>query len=98
MTVRDAAPTIDDMQRLTSFEEVEEALRSKDFVQAGKDRDSAPFTLHTLLSLSGAEHFARRRLESTLFRRRALADYEIGLVLPAIRMALDEARDRQSGA
>jgi cytochrome P450 len=86
------AKAISEMTRLTSFAEVHEVFRSRDFAQAGGGRrDSRPVYGETLLSLSGTEHFERRRLESSLFRRDGLMRYETEVLAPAIRAALEEA-------
>ncbi len=74
---------------LTSFADVDEAFRSRAFVQAGGGHGgSASVYGHTLLSLSGEDHFERRRLESVLFRNRALATYEADVLVPALRLGL----------
>jgi cytochrome P450 len=69
----EGGPPLGEMTQLVTFAEVDEAFRSRDFEQARGARDSAPFTLHTLLSLSGEDHFSRRRLEAGFFNKGAIA-------------------------
>ena len=82
-------PAAADMPWLTSYHDVDEAFRSRDFVQGGGGRrDSAPFTGDGVLSLSGDDHFARRRVESALFRKSVLGHCEHGVLAPALAAAL----------
>lgn len=82
-------PAAADMPWLTSYHDVDEAFRSKDFIQGGGGRrDSAPFTGDGVLSLSGDDHFARRRVESVLFRKSVLASYERDVLAPALSASL----------
>jgi cytochrome P450 len=77
------------MTWLTSFADVDEAFRSRDVEQGGGGRrDSEPFVGHGLLSLSGDEHFERRRVEAPLFRRPALRRYENEILAPALQASL----------
>lgn len=79
------------LEHLTRFAEVDEVLRSRDFVQ-GTHREAPMFLGDTLLLIDGDEHFERRRMESPLFNRAALAYYERHALRPVIARALDEAR------
>ncbi len=85
-----AGPSVDEMPWLTSFADVDHVFRSKDWVQGGGGlRDSLEFIGRGgLLSLSGDDHYDRRRMESILFRRSALARYEREVVAPAIAARL----------
>jgi cytochrome P450 len=84
--------------RLSSFADVDEVFKSRDFVQAGGGHGGSSAVYGgTLLSLSGEAHFERRRMESVLFRQAALAEYEERVLVPALRQAL-AARAAQRGA
>ena len=83
-------PPLADISRLTDYRDVDFVLRSKDFVQAGGGhRENAPMTLHTVVSLSGEDHFRRRRVEAPVFSRSALKACERETLEPAIADALD---------
>ncbi len=91
-----AGPSVGEMTWLRSYPDVDEVFRSRDFVQGGGGRrDSAPFVAHGLLSLSGDEHFERRRIESVLFRRSTLRYYETAVLAPALAAALDGCRTQR---
>lgn len=82
-------PAAADMAWLVSYQDVDEVFRSRDFEQGGGGRrDSEPFVGHGLLSLSGDDHFERRRVEAPLFRRPALRRYESDVLTPALRASL----------
>ena len=86
----DGGPSLADIPRLTDYHDVDFVLRSKDFVQAGGGhRENAPMTLHTVVSLSGEDHFRRRRVEAPVFSRGALQACERETLEPAITDALD---------
>lgn len=82
-------PYIASMTKVTRFAEVDEILRSKDFVQ-GAHRESEPFFGDSLLLLDGDPHFARRRLESPLFAKPALLFYESQALHPVIERTMKE--------
>ena len=65
------APHIAGLQHFTTFAEVDEILRSKDFRQ-GSHQESQPFFGDSLLTSDHDQHFERRRLEAPLFRKAAL--------------------------
>jgi cytochrome P450 len=82
-------PAAADMTWLVSYQDVDEVFRSRDFEQGGGGRrDSEPFVGQGLLSLSGDDHFERRRVEAPLFRRPALRRYESDVLAPALRASL----------
>lgn len=87
-------PYIADMTKLTSFAEIDEVLRSKDFAQ-GSHRESHAFLGESILLLDGDEHFDRRRLESGLFTKQALAYYEHHALVPVIDQAMKECDDQR---
>jgi cytochrome P450 len=99
---RDLATTpTREMPVVSDPEDVEFVLRSRDFeFHRPEDRYSegavlqAPLSRDSLLHLWGEDHFARRRLESPLFRHETLKKYEDELVVPRLRReiaALKEA-------
>jgi cytochrome P450 len=91
-----AGPPVSEMTWLSAYQDVDEAFRSRDFVQGGGGRrDSAPFSGDGLLSLSGDDHFERRRIESVLFRRATLRHYEVDVLAPALAAALDACASRR---
>jgi len=61
--------------RLTSWDQVRQAFRSKHLRQAGYT-EGAVVMAGTLLDLHGVEHRQRRRVENRLFRRQTFADWE----------------------
>jgi cytochrome P450 len=82
-------PPIREMRWLASYGDVQEVLRSRDFEQGGGGRrDSAPFIGDGMLSLSGDEHFQRRRLVSSLFRRPTLKRLEEEIFAPSFAASL----------
>jgi cytochrome P450 len=99
---RDLATTpTREMPVVSDPEDVEFVLRSRDFeFHRPEDRYSdghalaEPLLRNSLLHLWGEDHFARRRLESPLFRHETLKKYEDELVVPRLRReiaALKEA-------
>ena len=95
-SIRDLEPPphIIDIQHFTSFNDVDEILRSKSFIQ-GSHQESQVFFGDSILTIDHERHFERRRLEAPLFRKEALEYYEKGELLPLIKRALDEcSRER----
>ncbi|MGI9623940.1 MAG: cytochrome P450 [Acidimicrobiales bacterium] len=90
------APHIAGIKHFTTFAEVDEILRSKDFRQ-GSHQESQPFFGDSLLTIDHDRHFERRRLEAPLFRKAALEFYERDELLPLIDKALEEAADNRAG-
>jgi cytochrome P450 len=90
---RDLATTpTRELREVSSPEDVEFVLRSRDFeFHRPEDRYSdghvlaEPLLRSSLLHLWGEDHFARRRLESPLFRHETLKKYEEELVVPRLR-------------
>ncbi len=82
-------PSVSEMTWFTSYQDVDEIFKSQSFVQGGGGlRDSEPFVGHSLLSLSGDDHFERRRIEAALFRRATLRQYEDGVLATSLRASL----------
>jgi cytochrome P450 len=87
------------MPWLRSYHDVVEVFRSKEFAQGGGGRrDSAPITGYGVLSLSGRDHFERRRIEAVLFRREMLGWFEREVLAPALRAKLSEVAASPRGA
>ena len=84
-------PAVSQMPWLRSYHDVVEAFRSKAFIQGGGGRrDSAPITGYGVLALAGRDHFERRRIEASLFRKDMLRWFECGVVAPALAAKLAE--------
>ncbi len=69
-------PPLDSMIHLKTYDDVLEAFVSPDMLQGGHKAKSWPLSKDTLLTLDGEPHFNRRRLESTLFRKKARERYD----------------------
>ncbi|HCU96301.1 MAG TPA: hypothetical protein DHU96_27715 [Actinobacteria bacterium] len=84
-------PAVTAMPWLRSYHDVVEVFRSRAFVQGGGGRrDSAPITGYGVLALSGRDHFERRRIEATLFRKDMLRWFERDVLGPALAAKLAE--------
>ncbi|MBI1777928.1 MAG: cytochrome P450 [Proteobacteria bacterium] len=82
-------PSVAGMRWLTRLADVDDVFRSQDFEQGGGGRrDSGPFVGGSLLSLSGDEHFERRRILSALFRRSMVESFQDDVFAPAFEAAL----------
>ena len=68
-------PYLEPFQKLRTFAEIEEVMKSPDFIQAAH-RESTDFFGDSILLIDGEAHLPRRRLESPLFARVALESYE----------------------
>lgn len=92
-------PAVSAMPWLRSYHDVVEVFRSKAFVQGGGGRrDSAPITGYGVLALAGRDHFERRRIEATLFRKDMLRWFERDVLAPALAAKLGEvARPERDG-
>jgi cytochrome P450 len=91
-----AGETLDEMQRFGHYRVVEEILRSDAFRPALHYRDSGPLLDGCVLTLGGADHRERRRLERPLFERRALAIYEHETLAASMAVAFQQA-DQERG-
>lgn len=85
---------------LSNYEDALFILRSRDFRPLGKDAGfniayQMMFTGGALIDQHGKEHFERRRLLASLFRRATLEEYENDYLVPAVRAAI--ARVAASG-
>lgn len=77
------------LQRVESYAEIEEIMKSPDFAMAGAPERTF-FLEHTLIMSEGARHTELKQLFAPLMSREAIAYYELHLVDPVIRAVLDE--------
>jgi cytochrome P450 len=73
-----------ELPKLTSYEVVEDALRSPDLVPGQHDGPSGALVAGSVLTLAGDEHLDRRRYEAALFRKEMLRHYEEELIVPML--------------
>lgn len=83
-------PYMEGITQLSSYEEINEVLRSPDFVQSAFDVSAPHFLDNTLVMLDGSSHFDRRRIEAHLFSRRALSRYKEEKLAPMVERTLRE--------
>lgn len=88
MTAAKTPPFIEGMERVGSFVEANEILRSADFGAGRFEHESLPFRGRTLLEVDGAEHRTRRQMERVLVTRQMLDLYSAEIVDPAIERSL----------
>ena len=74
---------------LTTFDDCREGYRQKTFKQALYDAGGLVMK-DSLLTLYGADHRQRRRLENRLFRREVFEHYETKILPPAVEEVLNE--------
>lgn len=77
---------------LSTFEDCRDGYRQKTFKQALYDAGGLVMK-DCLLTLYGADHRQRRRLENRLFRREVFERYETEILPPAVEEVLDEHAD-----
>ncbi len=82
-------------QRVDSYAEIDEVLRSSGFEQ-GSHFESRPVYGGSLVTIDGPEHRARRKLLMGLFTHAALRRSEVEILAPAIRQAFDALRAARS--
>lgn len=91
-------PAASQMPWLRSYHDVVEAFRSKAFIQGGGGRrDSAPITGYGVLALAERDHFERRRIEATLFRKDMLRWFERDVLAPALAAKLAKVAAESPG-
>jgi len=86
-----APPYVASMQLIESYSEIDEVLRSADFIQ-GSHIESGVFLDGSLIKIEGEEHMARRQIFSALVSRAAMHHYENGALIPVIRKVMGELR------
>ena len=74
---------------LSTFEDCRDGYRQKTFRQALYDAGGLVMK-DSLLTLQGADHRQRRRLENRLFRREVFEHYETKILPPAVEEVLNE--------
>jgi cytochrome P450 len=91
-------PSISDLEWVTDYADAQAVLRSADFASSLSNNRNASITRGTLLSLSGAEHMARRRAEMTMFARDRQQEYEFGIVRPVIGEIVEQSLAGSAGS
>ena len=86
-----AGESLEHMKQFDRYRVVEEILRSDDFHPALHYRDSGPLLDGCVLTLGGAAHRERRRLQRPLFERRALSTYEHETLASSLAVAFEQA-------
>ncbi len=86
-------PYIASMHQIESYEEVDEILKSADFVQ-GSHRETGALIAGSLVMVDGEEHMNRRRVLSGLMSRAALEHYELQALEPQIARVIEDLRAR----
>jgi cytochrome P450 len=81
------------LQRIDSYAEIEEVMKSPDFIMAGA-QERTVFLEGTLIMSEGQRHSELKQLFAPLFSRQAVAYYELHLVEPVIREVIAELQTR----
>ena len=82
------------LQRIDTYAEVEEIMKSPDFIMAGGE-ERTMFLEDCLIMSEGQRHSELKQLFSPLFSRQAIAYYELHLVEPVIANAIAEMQTRR---
>ncbi|HEY1517990.1 MAG TPA: cytochrome P450 [Solirubrobacteraceae bacterium] len=85
------AVPVEEMVRLTSYDEIDEVLRGKSFVQ-GAFAESKSVHGGVVTELDGPPHFERRRTMGVLVRGDALASYELEVLIPDLKKSIERVR------
>lgn len=85
-------PTDPEIPKACSFAGVREVLKSRELVSA-RHLTGWPVMGGAVVTTDGAQHRARRRLESTLFKPDNLRRYELEVLQPSIDAALDHVQE-----
>ncbi len=86
---------VNDLQRIEAYHEIEEVMKSPDFVYDGAP-ERIIFLEDTLLGSEGARHAELKRLFAPRMSRQAWAYYELHLIEPVIQTAIAEL-SKQNG-
>lgn len=86
-------PFAEKLQRVDSYAEIEEVMKSPDFILEG-GYDKALFLGDTLIMSEGDRHRELQNRFAPLFSRSSIAYYELRLVEPVINEVLDEMRTK----
>ena len=87
-------PFVDHYQRVESYAEIEEVMRSPDFHQGGAP-ERRIFFGGTLIFAEGQEHSEQKQLFSELMSRKAMAYYELHLLQPVIDQVIREIQAKR---
>lgn len=82
------------LQRIDTYSEIEEVMKSPDFVMAGAEERTI-FLEDTLIMSEGQRHSELKQLFAPLMSRQAMAYYELHLVEPVIRTAIAEMQSKR---
>ncbi|WP_417210531.1 cytochrome P450 [Antarctobacter sp.] len=82
------------LQRIDTYAEIEEIMKSRDFAMAGAPERSI-FLEDTLIMTEGQRHTELKQLFAPLMSRQSLAYYELHLVEPVIRDVIAEMQTRR---
>lgn len=82
------------LQRIDTYAEIEEIMKSPDFMMAGGEERTV-FLEDTLIMSEGQRHSDLKQLFSPLFSRQAIAYYELHLVEPVIASAIAKMHTRR---
>ncbi len=85
---------VNKLQRIDTYDEIEEIMKSQDFVMAGAD-ERFIFLEDTLIMAEGEQHSELTRLFAPLMSRQAVAYYELKLVEPAIEASINDMRSKR---
>jgi cytochrome P450 len=86
-------PTDESVAKVCTFDGARELLKHKDLVSA-RHLTGWPVMGGAIVTIDGADHRARRKLESALFGPKNLARYELGVLQPSIDKTLGRAAAR----
>lgn len=82
------------LQRFDTYAEIEEIMKSPDFVMSGAEERTIFFE-DTLIMSEGQRHSELKQLFAPLMSRQAVAYYELHLVEPIIRKTIAEMQTRR---
>lgn len=85
---------VNKLQRIDTYREVEEIMKSPDFVMAGAEERTV-FLEDTLIMSEGQRHQELKQLFAPLMSRQAIAYYELHLVEPVIQSVLSQVRTQR---
>ena len=84
-------PYVDQFQRVNSYAEIQEIMRSQDFHQDSPPERKVLFH-DTLIMSEGDRHLQLKTLFSSLFTKEAITYYELRLLEPVIEQVMSELR------
>jgi cytochrome P450 len=87
-------PFVEKLQRIDTYAEIEEIMKSKDFEMAGAEERTV-FLDDTLIMSEGQRHSRLKQLFAPLMSRQAMAYYELRLVEPVIEKTITEMDTRR---